>query len=413
MAGVPDGSSAAMPAGPGLLGSYKAWVKTHPSLVSNLDWLLYLGIWSPGRLSSSEASYEAYHAAVGLLSVWHNHILEEGTSAVQRSPCALYLDLLEQVETLMELRAIHMESRGKMSRYAPLVVLESTKAILKFMLWSRYMGHLYLRSPGHEDIDQFESEQGLQDITGALSRLRQRYTRLADCTNDASTDTAQATRSAAAWLVSQFRSLTGATGRGGGSDTEEPCTSGGCGRGSGLDTVSRETMGANLLWLGEVLHILRPVIYVVMLQRHGRRSWNPWLGSLGVDALSMYFQKRGKWHVQCGGEVAMARLQPLLGPGCGTGGPGPRPTSLLSLALMRSLSSQGWSPGESREISERRRRLLLYLLRSPAVDALVQGPLDALASRTARVPLLGPLLDYAAGTLSTCVAYYTYTAGSS
>jgi hypothetical protein len=321
MAGVPGG---AMP--PGVLGRYKAWVRSHPGLVSNLDWLLYLGIWSPGRQGdSSEASYEAYHAAVGLLSVWHNHIIDEGTSPVQRSPYALYLDLLEQVETLIELRAIHLERRGKLSRYAPLVVLESTKAVLKFLLWSRFMGHLYLRNPGPDDIDQFESQQGLQDITGALRRLRQRYTSLADCTSGASSGTAQATRGAAAWLLSQFRGLVGSGDRSGSSGSsggsgrqagreEEPSTSGGgsgCGDGSGRGCAdaSREQMASNLLWLGEVLHILRPVIYVLMLQRHGRRSWRPWLGSLGVDALSMYFQQRGKWHEQCGAEVRGMRAR--------------------------------------------------------------------------------------------------------
>eukprot|EP00955_Chlamydomonas_euryale_P096272 364998-Chlamydomonas_euryale.AAC.5 len=77
----------------------------------NLDWLLYLGVWSPGRLSSSEAAYEAYHAAVGLLSVWHCHILDEAGAGEQgqgqpRPAHGLYLDLLEQVETLVELRAV-------------------------------------------------------------------------------------------------------------------------------------------------------------------------------------------------------------------------------------------------------------------------------------------------------------------
>lgn len=138
------------------LASYKGWVKRHPGLVQNLDWLLYLGIWQPGRLGGNEVQFEAYHAAIGLLSVWHTHILEEDAHAVQRSPYSLWLDLLQQVrslslarmpacmgpptnilspssthplqvETLVELRAVHMEQHGKMSRYSPLLILESTK----------------------------------------------------------------------------------------------------------------------------------------------------------------------------------------------------------------------------------------------------------------------------------------------
>jgi hypothetical protein len=33
--------------------------------------------------------------------------------------------------------------------------------------------------------------------------------------------------------------------------------------------------------------------------------------------------------------------------------------------------------------------------------------------RTASVPLMGPLLEYASGLLSTFTEYYTYTSGSS
>jgi peroxin-16 len=70
-------------------------------LVSNLDWLLYLGVYGPGRQAQEDAGsewrYEAYHAAIGLLSVWHNHILDEDDQGRScRPPLALWLDLLEQ-----------------------------------------------------------------------------------------------------------------------------------------------------------------------------------------------------------------------------------------------------------------------------------------------------------------------------
>lgn len=40
--------------------------------------------------------------------------------------CLICICML-QVETLVELRAIQLEQRGKMSRYGPLVVLEAIK----------------------------------------------------------------------------------------------------------------------------------------------------------------------------------------------------------------------------------------------------------------------------------------------
>ena len=39
--------------------------------------------------------------------------------------------------------------------------------------------------------------------------------------------------------------------------------------------------------VGEVLLILRPLLYVMMIRRHGLRSWRPWLSALAVDATGM------------------------------------------------------------------------------------------------------------------------------
>lgn len=39
--------------------------------------------------------------------------------------------------------------------------------------------------------------------------------------------------------------------------------------------------------LGEVLLILRPFLYVMMIRRHGLRSWRPWLSALAIDATGM------------------------------------------------------------------------------------------------------------------------------
>ncbi|GFH17902.1 peroxisomal membrane protein PEX16, partial [Haematococcus lacustris] len=146
------------------LGAYKAWVCQHPGIVSNLDWLLYLTVWNPARTNgeSSEVAYEAYHAVVGLLSVFHQHILEEADLPAPKPAAAIWLDMLEQVEVIYELRAMHLENMGKMSRYGPLTVLEVVKSCLKMMCWSQHSGHLFLSKPSSEDMDLIASEQGLQ-----------------------------------------------------------------------------------------------------------------------------------------------------------------------------------------------------------------------------------------------------------
>lgn len=80
-----------------LFEKYKSWVRRHPGMVQNLDWLLYLTVWNPQRMNSSEFGYEAYHAAVGLLSVWHQNIIDEVNLPVKRPAYSLWLDALEQV----------------------------------------------------------------------------------------------------------------------------------------------------------------------------------------------------------------------------------------------------------------------------------------------------------------------------
>jgi len=42
-----------------------------------------------------------------------------------------------------------------------------------------------------------------------------------------------------------------------------------------------------LMVLGEVLLVLRPFLYVMMIRRHGLRSWRPWLSALALDASGM------------------------------------------------------------------------------------------------------------------------------
>lgn len=50
----------------------------------------------------------------------------------------------------------------------------------------------------------------------------------------------------------------------------------------------------------------------------------------------------------------------------------PAGSTLFSLALLRSLSSGQWSPGEQQELLARRVQLLRYLLRSPCYNAFTR-----------------------------------------
>jgi hypothetical protein len=73
---------------------------------------------------------------------------------------------------------------------------------------------------------------------------------------------------------------------------------------------------------GELLHLMRPLLYVYLLKRYGLGSWKPWVLSLGVDLASGYGLHTG--------HAILSHSNASRWP------PG---STLYSLALLRSLSS--------------------------------------------------------------------------
>lgn len=57
---------------------------------------------------------------------------------------------------------------------------------------------------------------------------------------------------------------------------------------STLSTIwSQKGLYGRLFLTGEVLFILRPLAYVIMIRKYGIRSWTPWLLSLAMDLTGM------------------------------------------------------------------------------------------------------------------------------
>lgn len=51
--------------------------------------------------------------------------------------------------------------------------------------------------------------------------------------------------------------------------------------------LSEKGLPGGLFVLGEVMFILRPLIYVLLIRKYGIRSWFPWSISLAVDIMGM------------------------------------------------------------------------------------------------------------------------------
>lgn len=115
------------------------------------------------------------------------------------------------------------------------------------------------------------------------------------------------------------------------------------------------SIGNSVMWFGELIYVIRPLIYVSLLKKYGLMSWKPWMLSLALDLASGYALHTG---------------QAILGHSNANRWPGS--STLYSLALLRSLSSSKWSPGEQQELLARRVALLRYLLRSPCYNVVTR-----------------------------------------
>lgn len=142
---------------------------------------------------------------------------------------------------------------------------------------------------------------------------------------------------------------------------------------------------------GELLHLLRPLLYVYLLKRYGLGSWKPWVLSLGFDLASGYGLHTG--------HAILSHSNASRWP------PG---STLYSLALLRSLSSNRWSPGEQAELLGRRLQLLRYLLRSPCYDAVTRRLLQRMVSSSRWLPGLSSLAEFAFSMVEGMQSYYTY-----
>lgn len=99
---------------------YKDWVRRNHTFIESTERFLQLLTWFPDRFTSSEYAYEGLSTAVGLLGLWHENIIYgSGSTSDGGRNWSVWLAAVQQVATLAEIRGIHMEQVGKMSRCAP------------------------------------------------------------------------------------------------------------------------------------------------------------------------------------------------------------------------------------------------------------------------------------------------------
>lgn len=117
--------------------------------------------------------------------------------------------------------------------------------------------------------------------------------------------------------------------------------------------------------VAEVLHILRPVIYLIAYLKFKRNSWIPWLLSLFVD---------------------LARM---------------------------SLSSEPRNPLEDEELQRRRSDMMYYFLRDPVYNKFTKPFMNAVHQRIfSKIPLINAISDLLVGVCESMNAMHFYKSAS-
>eukprot|EP00898_Chlorokybus_atmophyticus_P008827 jgi/Chlat1/8946/Chrsp94S08252 len=168
--------------------------------------------------------------------------------------------------------------------------------------------------------------------------------------------------------------------------------------------LSAARTARRLVLAGEVLHIVRPLVYALAIRRYGLRSWKPWLLSMAFNAASDAALARADILTAC---QAVATNQS-------------RDGTNLALDTSQDVYVEGNGPGamgafveqEREELARRRAMWIFYLLRSPCFDVCTKPSAEALLRTIGSIPLLGTLAGKGYELLLGIQGYYFYTAAS-
>lgn len=141
--------------------------------------------------------------------------------------------------------------------------------------------------------------------------------------------------------------------------------------------LSKKGIPGGLFVMGEMMFIVRPLLYVLLIRKYGTRSWFPWFTSLVVD---------------------------LIGNGM-----------LSYVTILRSIKKDPFfqlSNHERKELNRRKVLFALYLMRDPFFGKYTRVRLERTERLLEPVPIVGFLAEKIIGILIGAQSRYTYMSGS-
>lgn len=361
--------------------AYKRFVRLNKEFVLSLESLANWITWFlPERFSNSEIGPEAVHSLLSIITSVNQHIIDTTVNCVAPwthtpFPWSLCVSALKDVEAVVEVAAEHFYGDGKWNF---MIITEIAKAVVRLSLLqdSGYKmllqgGELSNRGVKEEPSEVKGSEladhgmpngyHGPQDAHGyfrgpgydphnmegqALYALR-KFGENAKLVAEPS------------WYnrPQTFREIPA-------TPVLKPCLS---------DLLSKKGTIERLFLTQEVLFILRPLIYVILIRKFGVKSWIPWFLSLAVDLTGMGILN----HVKSGNSKGDFQL----------------------------------STSENDEVKRRKHLLILYLMRDPFFSRYTRPHLESTEKFLNHVPLLGLITGKVSGLIVGLQTRYTYTSG--
>ncbi|KAI7867420.1 peroxisome membrane protein [Spinellus fusiger] len=260
-----------------LLATYEAFLIKNASQITSIESSLRsLTYFLPGRFQDAEFASQALYAALHLMGLHHNSILRkavlENKQQVMESEFNKYLlswsthtlhkrvswllSVLQYTQVLIEMAVT--KQWGKRAQWRCIALVESLKAVLRLVILHGTGGRMNL-SPYHLQRHVDPATLSSLPNSGQTAQRTQKKQSPVPLSSMDVTD----------YLMSKVLTP---------DKLRKP-----------QDRVVPLQAWAKV---GEVLSILRPLVYVLAILRFGRRAWSPWVLSLVVEVLSLALAKK-------------------------------------------------------------------------------------------------------------------------
>ncbi|KAL3618693.1 hypothetical protein CASFOL_037512 [Castilleja foliolosa] len=369
--------------------AYKRWVQKNrdyvhslESLANGLTWLL------PERFSESEIGPEAgfvefwLTSLLGIITTINEHILESTpthtrTGHLESSssfPFSMCITLLKDLETLVEV--IAQQFYGEDKKWNIMAITESIKVLLRLAILRKSGYKMLLQggesiNEGNESNDLDPRRNGLL-LEPGLHGVTKNYHGQTSWNLEGRALSALTKFGENARAVSEPTWLRRAQHQQAIVEPPTPVSE----TPTSLSTfLSEKGISGGLFLTGEVMFIIRPLVFVMLIRKYGVRSWFPWLTSLVVD---------------------------LIGHGI---------VSSVTI-LQRNSNNFHLSNLEKNELKRRKLLWALYLMRDPFFSKYTRRRLDSAEKLLQPIPIIGLLAEKLVELLEGAQTRYTYMSGS-